>query len=204
MASSAKVFSLSRAAWKLARCYSQPATGPVGFIGLGNMGLPMAQNLVTRGHQLVLYDISPGRVEEVGGGGGCGESGRGGSTSPHRHHDAALGEEPDGLLCRGRRYTQCSPARLSPDRLQYNSTGRSERSGQTEQRKLSRVYRRSGVWRSGSSKKEFCRSLWVGPARITPRPHPSWNAWGKTSFTVVTMATGRPLKYVITCCWPLE
>ena len=96
MASSAKVFSLSRAAWKLARCYSQPATGvsyecisiftslanktvgalppitlqPVGFIGLGNMGLPMAQNLVTRGHQLVLYDISPGRVEKVGGGEG--------------------------------------------------------------------------------------------------------------------------------------
>ena len=67
------------------------------------MGLPMAQNLVTRGHQLVLYDISPGRVER---GGGCGESGRGGSTSPDRHHDAALGEEPDGLLCRGRRYTQ--------------------------------------------------------------------------------------------------
>ena len=32
------------------------------------MGLPMAQNLLSRGHQLVLYDVSPGRVGEVGGG----------------------------------------------------------------------------------------------------------------------------------------
>ena len=36
------------------------------------MGLPMAQNLVSRGHQLVLYDITPGRVGEVGGGEGVG------------------------------------------------------------------------------------------------------------------------------------
>lgn len=33
------------------------------------MGLPMAQNLVARGHKLVLYDVSPGRVGEIGDGG---------------------------------------------------------------------------------------------------------------------------------------
>lgn len=43
---------------------------PVGFIGLGNMGLPMAQNLISRGQQLILYDLSPERVGEVGGGDG--------------------------------------------------------------------------------------------------------------------------------------
>ena len=42
----------------------------VGFIGLGNMGLPMAQNLAARGHNLVLYDMVPSRVAEVGGGEG--------------------------------------------------------------------------------------------------------------------------------------
>ena len=43
---------------------------PVGFIGLGNMGLPMAQNLLANGHELLLYDISQSRVGEVGGGQG--------------------------------------------------------------------------------------------------------------------------------------
>ena len=41
---------------------------PVGFIGLGNMGLPMARNLLGSGHQLVFYDVSEGRVKEIGGG----------------------------------------------------------------------------------------------------------------------------------------
>lgn len=45
---------------------------PVGFIGLGNMGLPMARNLVAKGHKLVLYDISQERMNEVGGGEGVG------------------------------------------------------------------------------------------------------------------------------------
>ena len=40
----------------------------VGFIGLGNMGLPMAQNLLSHGHQLVLYDVAEARMEAVGGG----------------------------------------------------------------------------------------------------------------------------------------
>lgn len=50
------------------RAYSQQSQQPLGFIGLGNMGLPMAQNLLANGHQLVLYDISESRVGEVGGG----------------------------------------------------------------------------------------------------------------------------------------
>jgi 3-hydroxyisobutyrate dehydrogenase len=31
----------------------------IGFIGLGNMGAPMARNLLAAGHQLTIYDISP-------------------------------------------------------------------------------------------------------------------------------------------------
>ena len=37
----------------------------IGFIGLGNMGLPMAQNLIKAGHKLVIYDIVPKPVEEL-------------------------------------------------------------------------------------------------------------------------------------------
>src|SRR5262244_3685645 len=37
-------------------------TGSVGFIGLGNMGGPMALNLVKAGFELVVHDINPARV----------------------------------------------------------------------------------------------------------------------------------------------
>ena len=29
----------------------------VGFIGLGNMGAPMANNLIAKGHKLVVFDV---------------------------------------------------------------------------------------------------------------------------------------------------
>ncbi len=31
----------------------------IAFIGLGNMGLPMAKNLVKAGYALQVYDLSP-------------------------------------------------------------------------------------------------------------------------------------------------
>ncbi len=35
----------------------------IGFIGLGNMGGPMAANLVKAGHQVTGFDIVPGRSQ---------------------------------------------------------------------------------------------------------------------------------------------
>jgi 3-hydroxyisobutyrate dehydrogenase-like beta-hydroxyacid dehydrogenase len=35
----------------------------LGFIGLGNMGLPMSRRLLAAGHQLVVCDVAPERVE---------------------------------------------------------------------------------------------------------------------------------------------
>jgi 3-hydroxyisobutyrate dehydrogenase len=37
------------------------AKGPVGFIGIGNMGWPMAANLARAGFQVVVYDTDPNR-----------------------------------------------------------------------------------------------------------------------------------------------
>jgi 2-hydroxy-3-oxopropionate reductase len=37
----------------------------IGFIGLGIMGKPMAQNLLKAGYELTVYDIASGRVEEL-------------------------------------------------------------------------------------------------------------------------------------------
>jgi len=44
----------------------------VGFIGLGNMGLPMAQNLLKAGHQVEGVDVNPGAVEKLKAAGGAG------------------------------------------------------------------------------------------------------------------------------------
>ena len=43
--------------------------GVVGFIGLGNMGRPMALNLVKHGFSLVVHDIDPSKVEPLRAGG---------------------------------------------------------------------------------------------------------------------------------------
>ena len=42
----------------------------VGFIGLGNMGAPMAANLVKAGHRVIGYDINAAAVQALAGAGG--------------------------------------------------------------------------------------------------------------------------------------
>ena len=44
----------------------------IGFIGLGNMGLPMAQNLIKAGHQVEGVDVNPASVEKLKAAGGAG------------------------------------------------------------------------------------------------------------------------------------
>jgi len=37
----------------------------IGFVGLGNMGLPMAQNLIKAGHQVEGVDVNPASIEKL-------------------------------------------------------------------------------------------------------------------------------------------
>jgi len=37
----------------------------IGFIGLGNMGAPMARNLVKAGHDLVVYDVVEANMNKL-------------------------------------------------------------------------------------------------------------------------------------------
>ncbi len=37
----------------------------IGFIGLGNMGVPMARNLVKAGHDLVVYDVVEANIKKL-------------------------------------------------------------------------------------------------------------------------------------------
>jgi 3-hydroxyisobutyrate dehydrogenase len=43
----------------------------IGFIGLGNMGLPMAQNLIKAGHQVEGVDVNPAAVDKLKTAGGA-------------------------------------------------------------------------------------------------------------------------------------
>jgi 3-hydroxyisobutyrate dehydrogenase len=43
----------------------------IGFIGLGNMGLPMAQNLIKAGHQVEGVDVNPAALEKLKAAGGA-------------------------------------------------------------------------------------------------------------------------------------
>src|SRR5690349_13046092 len=42
----------------------------IGFIGLGNMGLPMAQNLIKTGHSVAGFDVQEDAVERLAANGG--------------------------------------------------------------------------------------------------------------------------------------
>jgi 3-hydroxyisobutyrate dehydrogenase len=44
----------------------------IGFIGLGNMGLPMAQNLIKAGHRVEGVDVNPAAIEKLKAAGGTG------------------------------------------------------------------------------------------------------------------------------------
>src|SRR5262245_4539635 len=47
------------------------AMARIGFIGLGNMGLPMAQNLLKAGHQVEGVDVNPAAIEKLKAAGGA-------------------------------------------------------------------------------------------------------------------------------------
>jgi 3-hydroxyisobutyrate dehydrogenase len=56
----------------------------IGFIGLGNMGAPMAANLLKAGHQVTGYDVVPKSVTDL--------AGRGGRAAKSASEAAAAGE----------------------------------------------------------------------------------------------------------------
>ena len=42
----------------------------IGFVGLGNMGSPMAKRLIMAGYQVVCYDLNPEALDDVANDGG--------------------------------------------------------------------------------------------------------------------------------------
>jgi 3-hydroxyisobutyrate dehydrogenase len=79
----------------------------IGFIGLGNMGLPMAQNLVKAGHAVTSHDVNPTAVEKLVQAGGIAAAGIGQAAAdndivitmlPAGEHVRGVYLNPDGIL----------------------------------------------------------------------------------------------------------
>ena len=70
----------------------------IGFIGLGNMGLPMAQNLVKAGHTVQGFDMSKAQLDALAAAGGKAAAGVKAAVSgaePRRAADQ-VADQPQG------------------------------------------------------------------------------------------------------------
>ena len=56
---------LTSLSFKSARHFTSFVKKNIGFIGLGNMGLPMVSNLLKHGHQVTVYDINSKKIEKA-------------------------------------------------------------------------------------------------------------------------------------------
>src|SRR5688572_14769780 len=81
----------------------------IGFIGLGNMGLPMAQNLIKAGHTVTSYDVNPAVVARFAetGGNAAADIGQAAADNavvvtmlPAGEHVRGVYLNPDGILAR--------------------------------------------------------------------------------------------------------
>jgi 3-hydroxyisobutyrate dehydrogenase len=73
----------------------------IGFIGLGNMGAPMARNLVAAGHAVTGFDVAGVRID--------GAAGADSAAAAARGRDAVITMLPDGAILR-RVYDEVVPA----------------------------------------------------------------------------------------------
>ena len=96
----------------------------IAFIGLGNMGAPMALNLVKAGHSLKVYDLAPAAVKTLTDAGAkaarVGRRRRAGRRS--RHLDAAR-QQARGRAVPGRGPAGQDPGQRAGHRVQHHRAG---------------------------------------------------------------------------------
>ena len=91
----------------------------IGFIGLGNMGLPMAQNLIKAGHQVEGVDVGHAATDKLRAAGGAVAETREDRGRARRcgHHDAARRPACARGLSRTERHHRERQCRHAADRL---------------------------------------------------------------------------------------
>ena len=132
----------------------------IGFIGLGNMGAPMARNLAADGHAVTGFDPAGVSVEGVAPAASAAEA----APARRRRHHAAERRHPARGLCRDR---PGRPARHALRRLLDRRCGeRPRRRGRGRAAGLRRSTRRSPA----------------APAARRPGRSPSWPAAAADAF----------------------
>ena len=76
----------------------------IGFVGLGNMGGPMAQNLCAAGYQVKVFDLVPGLVAGVDG-----AEGQASAYDTARDVDVFISMLPAGIVSRSLAFGAVNP-----------------------------------------------------------------------------------------------
>ena len=95
----------------------------IGFIGLGNMGAPMAANLVKAGHRVTGYDVNAGAVQALASAGVQTGAQRGGSSARRGggdHHAARRRARARGVAAPGRPDRSGEGCHAAADRLLHH------------------------------------------------------------------------------------
>ena len=103
----------------------------IGFVGLGNMGGPMAANLVKAGHAVTGYDLNPAASGGPDRGGrqdrGQRRRGRASGASDRRHHAPRRGARPRRVAAPGRADRGHPGRQAAADRLFHHRRGQRPR-----------------------------------------------------------------------------
>lgn len=174
----------------------------IGFIGLGNMGLPMALNLVKAGHEVLGLDLSPSQTKALVDAGGKAAADLAMiatcpviiSMLPAGKHvrEVYLGE--NGLI-----------AHAAPDTLLIDSstidveTARAVSENATKAGlKMIDAPVSGGVAGAQAGTLTF---MVGGNETAFDAAQPIYRSWGPKSFMRATPAMGRRPNYAIICCW---
>ena len=177
----------------------------IGFIGLGHMGGPMAQNLLKAGHRLQVFDLVPQAVQALAQAGATAASSAAEAVAgadlvitmlPASRHVESLYLGDDGLLAsiaRGTLVLECST--IAPESARKVSAAAAQRG-----------IRMIDAPVSGGTGGAVAGTLTFivgggGRPPIWNRPGPTWKKWARTSSMQGTRARVRSRRSATTCSW---
>ncbi len=176
----------------------------IGFLGLGNMGGPMAHNLLKAGHQLYVFDVSATAVAGLTAAGAQEATSAGAIAKagveviitmlPAATHVREVYLGDDGLL-----------ANVQPGVLLIDSSTIDPMSA----REVAAAAAKNGnpmidAPVSGGTVGAAAGTLtfmWVAARRTSRRPSRFSRRWARTSSIAATAATARWPRSPTTCCW---
>ena len=153
----------------------------IGFVGLGNMGGPMARNLLKAGHQVAGYDLVPAALEAFAAAGGTPAASAAAAAARRRvrHHHAARRPACARRLARRRRHGRGRERRRAADRL-LDHRRRHRPRGRSPPRPAGRCSTRRSPAASAGAEAGTLTFMVGGPDAAFASARPILAAMGKT------------------------